>query len=160
MAKRASRQGAATNPLLTGTVTTIGPRPKITVGQPAGAVADVGIKVTGGIPGTRVAVTFTVTLNIKLATTGTATLIDETGSARAVSAIKAGASYIFENVRFPAPGSAARTIRITNVRANATGLGASSAMIPAQIIAMVSMSSSSPIRLTGGQQTVATLVST
>jgi len=156
MAKRASRQVAAT-PFLTGTVTTIGPRPKITIGQRAATVADIRIEVTGGVSGTRVAVTFTVTLNIKVAATDTASLIDETGSSRAVPAAKAGASYIFENVRFPAPGSAARVFRITNVRANAQGLGGS-ASVPAQVHVTVSMSGPAPARLVGAEQTVATIV--
>jgi len=160
MAKHASRQVAVTSSPLTGTVAIVGSRPKITVGQRAATVADIGIDVTGGISGTRVAVTFTVTLNIKLAATDTATLIDETGtSARTVSAIKAGASYIFENVPFPAPGSTARVFRITNIRANAASIGGSAATVPTQVHAMVSMSGSTPIRMSGAQQTVATLVS-
>ena len=145
---------------LTGTVAIVGSQPTITVGQRAATVADIGIDVTGGISGTRVAVTFTVTLNIKLAATDTATLLDETGtSARTVSAIKAGASYIFENVQFLAPGSTARVFRITNIRANAASIGGSAATVPAQVYAMVSMSGSTPIRMSGAQQTVATLVS-
>ena len=132
MAKRASRRRATASPLLAATVTTIGSRPKITIGQRSAPVADVGISVTGGAPATRVTVTFTITLSIRLAATGTATLVDETGSSRSVSALKAGASYIFENVLFPAPVSARRVFRITNLRANAAQF-AESAATPAPI---------------------------
>jgi len=101
--------------------------------------------------------TFTVTLSIRLAATGTATLSDETGASRTVSAVKAGASYIFENVQFPAPVSARRVFRITNLRGNAAQFSGSAAT-PSPITAMVSLSGRTPIQMTGAQQTVGSLV--
>lgn len=46
----------------------------------------------------------------------------------------------FTGVPIDPPGSSTRTIRITNLRANASQLGASSSLIPSQVVAFISIS--------------------
>ena len=98
--------------------------------------------------------TLLVTLNL---TPGLAPaqLIDEAQPAVATLATIAGNAYTFENVKFPAPGAAAtRRFHITNIRANANSLGRpSGGGSPVQ--GTVSIRSSTPIRLSNAEQTVA-----
>jgi len=157
MAVQQSRESTPNAPL-TGTVRTIGPRPRISPGERVATVADLRIRVTGGKRGSHVIAKFTVTLNTGLASVGTARLIDETAGSRAVLATKSRRSYVFESVAFPAPGpNAFRIIRITNVRANANAIGVSSAQIPTPVMARVKVSGSTPVRLSNADQIVASV---
>ena len=52
------------------------------------------------------------------------------------------------------PGSNTRTFRITNVRANAAGLGSSQTLIPTQVVAYISVSPSGTLPIDNPQQTV------
>jgi len=63
---------------------------------------------------------------------------------------------VWLGIPFDPPGSqGVRTIRITNVRANASGLGVSATLIPSQIAAYVSITASTSIPVTNPQLTVA-----
>ena len=64
-------------------------------------------------------------------------------------------SVVWAGVPIVPPGSALRTIRITNVRANAAGLGVSSTLIPTQIVALISVSGSQSLTLNNPQQPIA-----
>jgi len=61
-------------------------------------------------------------------------------------------------VPIDAPGSNVRTIRITNVRANACQLGVSSTLIPAQITELITITGSQTITLQQPQPTVAVVL--
>jgi len=61
-------------------------------------------------------------------------------------------------VPIDAPGSTTRTIRITNVRANACQLGVSSTLIPAQITELITITGSQTITLQQPQPTVAVVL--
>jgi hypothetical protein len=55
----------------------------------------------------------------------------------------------------PPTTNAIRTVRITNIRANANRIGVSSTLLPSQIVAFISITSSSSISIPNPQQTVA-----
>lgn len=154
MSKRRVRQTLQ----LTGTVQRVGVRPTISLTQRAAAVADLKITFTGGTAGAQVRTTVTVTLNTRIGGTGTAQLLDEAAGSTPIPGTKSANAYVFDNVRFPAPGAAAtRVFRITNVRANASGVPVSGTLVPTQILALVSLSGSTPIRLSSAEQAVAVL---
>jgi hypothetical protein len=143
---------------LTATVRRIGARPTVSRTQRAAPVADLGVSLTGGRAGSPVTATFTVTLNASIGGTGTARLVDETAASAAKPGTKRENAYVFAGVQLSAPGAAAsRTVRITNLRANASGLSGASAAILIPVIASVSIASSTPIRVVNAEQTVAVL---
>jgi len=55
----------------------------------------------------------------------------------------------------PGTNGGTRTIRFTNIRANAAGLGTSNTLIPTQIVAFISVSGSQSFAINNPQQTVA-----
>jgi len=68
----------------------------------------------------------------------------------------ANAAIVWPGVPIVPPGTnGTRTIRITNVRANAAGVPASASLVPAQIFAFLSVSASSSLALNNPQQAVA-----
>jgi hypothetical protein len=150
MPKQTAREASSEAPL-TGIVEVFGERPTIPVNSRAATVADLRITFSGGGKSAPVKAKITVKLNTRVATAGTAQLIDESHS-RTQLATKSDNAYIFDNVQIPAPGlsSAARVFRITNVRANASGLPVGSA-VAGTIIA----SASTPIRLADAEQSLA-----
>lgn len=158
MAKSAAGRTGRRVPL-TGTVSVTGSRPRVTLGQRAAAVADLGIVLTGGTSGARQVATFTVRLNAPTGGTGTARLEHDGGRMRVLRATKTANAYVFESVPFPEPGpNARRTIRITNVRANASQVGVSATPIPSSIVASVTVSGAGRVRLANSEQALATLV--
>jgi len=60
----------------------------------------------------------------------------------------------WQGVPVTPPGSNTRTFRITNVRANAAGLGASQTLIPTQIVAYISVFPQGTLPIDNPQQTV------
>lgn len=65
-------------------------------------------------------------------------------------------SVVWAGIPIIPPGTTGtRTIRITNVRANAAGLGTSNTLIPTQIVAFISVSGSQSVAINNPQQTVA-----
>jgi len=150
----AKRQAQSSTPL-TGAVQRVGVRPTVARTQRAAAVADLRVRFTGGKAGAVVKATLTVTLNTRIGGTGTARLADETQTSAITLATRTSNAYVFENVQFPAPGAtAARVFRITNIRANANGLGGGSVgTTPVQ--ASIAITGPTPIRLSNGEQTVA-----
>jgi len=64
-------------------------------------------------------------------------------------------TLVWLGVPFVAPGSGTRVIRITNVRANANQIGASSTLVPSQIVMYISASASQSVPINNPQQTVA-----
>lgn len=64
-------------------------------------------------------------------------------------------SLVWLGVPVDPPGSQTRTIRITNVRANANQLGLSSTLVPTQIVEYISVTGSSSLPINNPQQTVA-----
>ncbi len=157
--KETSRQVLQGTPL-TATVQAVGVRPTVSTKERAAAVADLRIIFTCGKKGSPVKATLTVTLNTSVAGVGTARLVDEAAGSEVASATKSGKAYVFKDVQFTAPGpDASRTLRITNVRANANAFGTAGTLIPNQITAFVTVSSSTPIRLSTAKQAVASLKS-
>jgi len=143
---------------LSGTVQVLSPPPKVSRKNLEARVSDLGITFTGGRAGSPAKVTFAVTLNTTVAAQGTAELVDEDGSSPPMPATKTTKGYVFKNVEFTEPGPAkARVFRITNVRVNASALSGGSAAGATPVIASVVVSTpgSSPIRLSGAQQSVA-----
>jgi hypothetical protein len=64
-------------------------------------------------------------------------------------------AIVWAGVPFTPPGSTAtRTLRITNIRANAAGLGASQTLIPTQIVAFVSVTPQGTLPIDNPQQVV------
>jgi len=61
---------------------------------------------------------------------------------------------VWQGIPVVPPGSNTRTFRITNVRANAAGLGSSQTLIPTQIVAYISVSPSGTLPIDNPQQTV------
>ena len=64
-------------------------------------------------------------------------------------------TLVWLGVPFVAPGSGTRVIRITNVRANANQIGASSTLVPSQIVMYISANASQSVPINNPQQTVA-----
>ena len=155
MAKPSStRQVATTSLPLQGQVSVVGSRPRVTIGDRNAAVADLLVTITGGNGRTAVPVTFNVSLSV--AVTGRARLTDESTGAVTESS-RSGSAYVFKDIPVaPARGRAARRFRITNVRANATGLPLPSA-VPGQIVAFVALSAPFRLAVSGSQQNVATV---
>jgi len=68
----------------------------------------------------------------------------------------ANAALVWAGIPFLPPGSnSTRTIRITNVRANAAGVPASTSLVPTQIFGFLSISASTSLALNNPQQAVA-----
>jgi len=73
-----------------------------------------------------------------------------------VAIATAANQVVWLGVPIDAPGTViGRTIRITNVRANACQLGLSSTLIPTQIVAFISVNGSANLQVNNPQQTVA-----
>jgi hypothetical protein len=64
-------------------------------------------------------------------------------------------AIVWAGVPIVVSGSGPRTLRITNLRANASGLGASSTLIPTQVVAFISASPSQSLAIDNPQQVVA-----
>ncbi len=141
---------------LEGSVRIVGVRPKISLAERDVAVADVAITLTGGSDVARTPATFSIGLNAPLAARGRAQLIDEATQSRIAVATRSGGAYVFKNVPVnPSGKGRSRTYRITNVRANASGLGSGGLGTPGQIMAFVAASAPFRIPLSGAQQNVA-----
>jgi hypothetical protein len=141
---------------LEGKVNVVGVRPRVSLTDRDGAVADLSITLTGGSGRAPVPVTFSVGLNVPLS--GRARLIDDATQRVVAESTRSGSAHVFRNVPVVSPGSGrTRRFRITNVRANAAGLAASQRLIPTQILAFVSVSAPFRIPLSGAQQNVAAM---
>jgi hypothetical protein len=138
---------------LEGTVNVVGARTKVSVADRDAVVADLTITLTGGSGRTAVPITFAVGLNVPVS--GRARLTDASTSRVLAESTRSGAGYLFKDVPVTPPGALARTFRITNLRANAAGIGASSGVGPSQIVAFVSASGPFRIPLARSQQNVA-----
>jgi len=154
MAKKASTRPLDTSNLpLEGDVSIVGVRPRIPVGARDAAVADLLVTLTGGSGRTSVPVTFSISLNVAIS--GRAQLRDEGTGAVVAESTRSGSACLFRDVPVVPPGSrAARRYRITNLRANASGLGSLSGAT--MITAFVAASAPFRIALRGSQQNVAT----
>lgn len=64
-------------------------------------------------------------------------------------------ALVWPGIAIVAPGQGQRVLRFTNIRANAAGLGASSTLIPTQVVAFISASPSQTLALDNPQQVVA-----
>ena len=64
-------------------------------------------------------------------------------------------AIVWPGVTVIAPGAGQRILRITNVRANASVIGAATTLIPNQITAFISASASQSLAINNPQQTVA-----
>ena len=74
-------------------------------------------------------------------------------------AIASNAGVAFLGVPIDAPGTVGtRVIRITNIRANAAGLGVSSTLVPTQVFAFISITGSQQVSIANPTQTVAYIV--
>ena len=143
------------NSPLEGRVSVVGVRPKLSLVDRAAPVADLSIVLTGGTGRTAVPITFSVALNVPVS--GRPQLTDGNTGAVVGEATRSGSGYVFKNVPVIPPGNTrTRIFRITNLRANANGLGAGQTLIPTQIVAFVSASAPLRIPLAGSQQNVAT----
>ncbi len=120
----------------------------------AATVADLSITLTGGTGRTAVPITFSISLNVPIS--GRAQLMDDTGTVIAEST-RSGSEMVFRNVAVVPPGSRARVFRITNIRGNASQIGALASGSPSQIVAFVSVSAPLRIALSGSQQNVAAI---
>jgi hypothetical protein len=116
------------------------------------AVADLLVTLTGGNSREAVPMSFSVSLNAPLARTR-ARLIDE-GTRKVVGqSTRRENTLTWSNIPVLPPGPNRRIFRITNVRANASGIGVSTTPVP--IVATVSVSAAFRIPLTGATQNVA-----
>jgi hypothetical protein len=108
---------------------------------------------------TRVQAEFVVSLNTKLGSGGTAQMIDETAASAPTAARKSGNKYVFGPVQFVEPGASARRVfRITNIRADVTGLPSrSSALMP--VVASISIPPPADISLVNAEQPIASIAS-
>lgn len=89
---------------------------------------------------------------------GETTKPPEATQSRIAVATRSGGAYVFRAVAVVPPGTGrTRTFRITDVGANAAGVGISSSLIPSTIVAVISASAPLRIPLTGAQQNVAVL---
>ena len=105
---------------LEGKVSIVGVRPRVSLADRDAPVADVSITLTGGSGRTPVPITFSVGLNVPLS--GRARLTDDATGAVVAESTRSGGTHVFKNVPVVPPGSRTRIFRITNVRANASGL--------------------------------------
>ena len=150
-----AKQPPAGRPL-EGRVTTVGVRPRISLTERDGAVADVLISLTGGTGTARTPMTFSVGLNVPLSASARAQLIDEATQSQIAVATRSNGAYVFKDVPVVPPGTtAARVFRITNVRANASGISAGPSGTPGTIQAFVAVLAPLRIPLAGAQQNVA-----
>jgi hypothetical protein len=141
---------------LKGKVSVVGVRPRVSLADRAAPVAELSVALTGGGGRAPVPITFSVGLNVPVA--GRAQLMDDARGTVLAESTRSGSIYVFRNVPVIPPGNGrTRTFRITNVRANANGLGASQTLIPTQIVAFVSLSGPFRIPLAGSQQNVAAM---
>jgi hypothetical protein len=142
---------------LTGVVRAIGSPPKASRKGAAERVADLSITLRGGKAGSPAKATFSVVLNAAVTAEGTAELVDEAEPSRHTPGTRTRNGYVFKNVEFSQPGpTISRTFRITNIRANATGLGGGSTAGATPVIASVVISTTTiPIHLSDAKQVVA-----
>ena len=141
---------------LEGKVSVLGGRPTVSLADRAAAVADLSITLTGGSGRGAMPMTFSVGLNVPLA--GRAQLIDDATQTVVAESRRAGNTLVWSNVPVIPPGTnRTRVFRITNLRGNASGLGASPPFIPSQIIAFVSVSAPFRVPLSSAQQNVAVI---
>ena len=77
------------------------------------------------------------------------------GIFRARKVTNAENAIVWTGVPIVAPGPGQRVLRFTNIRANAAGLGSSSALIPTQIVAFISASPTQSLAIDNPQQVVA-----
>src|SRR5213592_1730995 len=126
------REAPTTSRPLEGKVAIVGARPRVSLTDRAATVADLSITLTGGTGRTAIPITFSVSLNVP--PSGRARLMDDTGKVIAEST-RSGSEMVFRDVAVVSPGSRSRVFRITNIRANAAGLGGSAS--PSQIVAFV-----------------------
>ena len=128
-------------------------------------VGDIVLVCTGGTSGLNQSFNLQVFLNTQITsrlvlgnTTEALLIIDENLAVGSVvngeRAGPNGNSVVFTNIPFTSPGGGQRTIRITNIRANAAGLGASNTLIPTQVTAFLAVSSSQALPLNNPQLTV------
>jgi hypothetical protein len=136
---------------LEGQVKIVGVRPQVSLTERRAKVADLSITLTGGRGPTPVPITFSIGLNVPLS--GRAQLTDDAGTVIAEST-RSGSALVFRDVPVIPPGSRSRVFRITNIRANASGVPQSASLVPAQIFAFLSISGPLRIPLAGSQQNV------
>ncbi|HEY1240300.1 MAG TPA: hypothetical protein VGF16_07065 [Bryobacteraceae bacterium] len=142
---------------VTATVQRVGKLKKVSARDTNAAGADLRITLTGGTVKTRVRAGFVVSLNTKPGEEGTAQLIDETMGSPPVPARKSRNTYVFEPVQFEEPGpTASRVFRITNVRANVSGLSSGSASAT-PVVASISISGITGISLVHAEQDIASV---
>jgi hypothetical protein len=148
--------------------TNAGVRPTVRLEGRAELLGDVILDCTGGTAGASISTTLTVSLNTNLTSKieGGApealVLVDEPPAGSQVvgtnlfQATSGIGNQVAFNINFTAPGNANRILRITNLRANASGLGFSATLIPTQIAAFLSTSATSggSISINQPQQTV------
>ena len=144
-------------------------------------VGDVVLNCTGGVAGTTFNVNWQIFLNTNVTSrlvggsssqTEALLMLDELTSTGGVPCLSGSSSctatpntfrgakaqdnsLVWLGVPFVAPGSGTRIIRITNVRANANQIGASSTLVPSQIVMYISASGSTSVPINNPQQTVA-----
>ena len=132
---------------------------------------DIILVCTGGVAGQASTVNVQVFLNTQITSrvvngqSEALLIVDELGSNappgpitpviyRAVPA-QGDNAVVWTNVQVVAPGpTGQRVLRITNVRANATAIGASTSLIPSQVVAFLSVSPSNSLPLSSSQQIV------
>jgi len=128
-------------------------RPQVSLTDRRAKVADLSITLTGGSGRTPVPMTFSISLNVPLS--GGAQLTDKAGTVIAEST-RSGSAQVFRDVPVIPPGSQSRVFRITNIRGNASVIGAGS-VSGAAIVVFVSVSGPLRIPLAGSQQNVAAI---
>jgi hypothetical protein len=113
------------------------------------------ISLTGGTGTARTRMTFSIGLNAPLAARARPELINEATRSRITVATRSRGAYVFKDVPVVPPGPGrTRVFRITNVRANAAGIGTIS-LRGVTIVASITVSAPLEIPLAGAQQNVA-----
>ena len=149
---------SATSSALVCTGSVAGP-PSVSASGTAELVGDFIISCTGGNAGSQITTTFQAFLNTNVANSSNPQLRLDNGALGSFSGSRTGVNVVtFTNITFPAPGSGTRTLTITGIRADASLLGISSTLVPAQIV-MVVQTSNLPITINNSQQTVASITS-
>jgi uncharacterized protein (TIGR03437 family) len=128
-------------------------------------VSDLVVQCTGGNPATTLSVTWTLFLNTNITSrvfTGEGTealmIVDNPTApgGSTTNAVRASANSLrWSGVPLVPPGAGTRVIRFTNLRANASGLGASSTAVPTQVVSFISSTSAGAITINNPQQILA-----
>jgi hypothetical protein len=147
---------ASAVPPVTVEVSVIGAPPKVRAGQRNAIVADLDLTIAGSA-GKGMTLAIAVTLSGGLGSSGAPRLVDDAGGAKAVTARRVGASYVFERVPVASTTQAARRFRITNLRANASALPGGPLSGTSVLIAFVFASGPVPVRIPNQQLIVATV---